>query len=94
MRAHFSGGTHGDLTPAVAALVLDGEELFEAIDRERRHRRLNRRQAAAELGVSATTWAAWSARGRIGSDAALRACVWLDADLRHFAKPRAVPRAA
>ena len=28
--------------PAVAALELDSEELFEAIDRERRHRRLNR----------------------------------------------------
>ena len=42
--------------PAVAALELDGEKLFEAIDRERRHRRLKRRQAAAELGVSATTW--------------------------------------
>ena len=27
--------------PAVAALLLDGEELFEAIDRERRHRRLS-----------------------------------------------------
>ena len=58
--------------PAVAALLLDGEELFEAIDRERRHRRLKRRQAAAELGVSATTWSTWSAGGRIGSDAVLR----------------------
>ena len=40
---------------AVAALELDHEELFEAVDRERRHRRLKRHQAAAELGVSPTT---------------------------------------
>lgn len=75
--------------PAAAALELDSEELFEAVDRERRHRRLNRAQAAAELGVSATTWSSWSAGATIGSDSALRACVWLEADLRSFAKPRA-----
>ena len=74
---------------AVAALELDHEELFEAVDRERRHRRLKRHQAAAELGVSPTTWSSWSAGAKIGSDSALRACVWLDADLRSFAKPRA-----
>jgi hypothetical protein len=75
--------------PGTAELELDSEELFEAADRERRHRRLKRHQAAAELGVSPTTWSSWSAGVRIGSDSALRACVWLDADLRSFAKPRA-----
>jgi hypothetical protein len=80
--------------PAAAALELDSEELFEAVDRERRHRRLKRHQAAAELGVSPTTWSCWSAGATIGSDAALRASVWLNRDLRDFAKPRAVTRAA
>ena len=59
--------------PAVAALLLDGEELFEAIDRERRHRRLKRRQAAAELGrLGDNLVDLEDAGGRIGSDAVLR----------------------
>ena len=33
-------------TSAAAALQLDDEELFAALDRGRRHRRLSRRQAA------------------------------------------------
>ena len=33
-------------TPAAAALQLDDEELFEALDLGRRHRRLSHRQAA------------------------------------------------
>jgi len=80
-------------TPAAAALEMDSEELFEALDRERRHRRLNRAQAAAEVGVSSTTWSYWSAGGKIGSDSALRISLWIDRDLRTFAKPRsrAVP---
>ena len=75
--------------PGTAELELDSEELFEAADRERRHRRLNRAQAAAAVGVSATTWSYWSAGGMIGSDSALRISLWIDADLRTFAKPRA-----
>jgi len=77
------------LVPGTAELELDSESLFEAADRERRHRRLTRAQAAAELGVSATTWSSWSAGATIGAGSALRASIWLNADLRRFAKPRA-----
>jgi hypothetical protein len=69
-----------------AKLRLDSEALFEAIDRERRHRRMKRKDVAAILGVAACTFTLWGGGGGIGSDAALRACVWLGRDLRDFAK--------
>jgi transcriptional regulator with XRE-family HTH domain len=80
--------------PAVAAMEFDSEEMFEALDRERRHRRLTRAQAAAELGVMAGTWSYWSRGGKIGSDSVLRGCIWLNVDLKDFAKPRAKADAA
>ncbi len=73
-----------------AELVLDSELLYEAIDRERRHRRMNRAQVAAILGVTRGRYCQWTAGGGIGADVALRASVWLGRDLRDFAKPRAI----
>jgi hypothetical protein len=71
---------------ATAELMLDAEALFEALDRKRRRLKWNRQNVAEELGVAACTVSYWGAGGRIGSDSALRACVWLDRDLRDFAK--------
>jgi transcriptional regulator with XRE-family HTH domain len=80
--------------PGTAELELDSESLFEAMDRERRHRRLTRAQACAELGISPTSWSSWSAGATIGAGSALRISLWIDRDLRDFAKPRAKARAA
>jgi hypothetical protein len=74
--------------PGTAELELDSEELFEAADRERRHRRLTRAQASAELGISPTSWSSWSSGATIGAGSALRISLWIDADLRRFARER------
>jgi hypothetical protein len=75
------------LVPDTAELELDSEELFEAMDRERRHRRLTRAQACAELGVSPASWSCWSNGATIGAGSALRISFWINRDLRDFAKP-------
>ena len=80
--------------PDTAELELDSEELFEAMDRERRHRRLTRAQACAELGISPTSWSSWSSGATIGAGSALRISFWINADLRRFAKPRSRADAA
>lgn len=70
------------------AMLLDDEELFEAVDRVRRRRGLTRAQVAAELGVSPASWSGWSSgRTPIGGDSALRISVFIDRDLRDFLKP-------
>jgi transcriptional regulator with XRE-family HTH domain len=69
-----------------AELMLDAEAMFEAIDRKRRRLKLNRKQVAEVLGVAACTINYWGSGGRIGSDAALRASVWLNRDIRDFIK--------
>ena len=71
---------------ATAELMLDAEALFEALDRKRRRLKWNRKKVAEELGVAACTVSYWGTGGRIGSDAALRACVWLDCDIKDFIK--------
>ena len=55
------------LVPGTAELELDSESLFEAMDRERRHRRLTRAQASDELGISPTSWSSWSSGATIGA---------------------------
>jgi DNA-binding transcriptional regulator YiaG len=69
-----------------AELRVDSELLFEAIDRKRRHLRMTRMQVSALLGVTTGRYTQWGLGGGIGSDAALRACVWLDRDFRNFIK--------
>ncbi len=69
--------------------ILDDDMLFEAADRERRHRRLTRAQACAELGVHQSSWCNWSRGVPIGGESALLISLWLDRDLRDFVKPQA-----
>ena len=81
--------------PGTTAPELDSESLFEAMDRERRHRHLSRAQACAELGVHPSSWSCWSnGRTPIGGESALRISLWCDRDLRDFVKPRAKADAA
>jgi hypothetical protein len=67
-----------------AELRVDSEALFEAIDKKRRHLRMPRAQVSALLGISRGRYTQWSTGGGIGSDALLRACVWLGKDVRDF----------
>ncbi len=69
-----------------AELELDSEKIFEALDRERRHRKMRRKDVAAELGVAACTVTYWGSGGKLGSDAVLRACVWLGRNITDFIK--------
>jgi transcriptional regulator with XRE-family HTH domain len=71
---------------AVATLEIDAECLFEALDRERRHRGLRRRQVTDQLGVQPSCWRYWEQGGGIAADVLLRACHWLDRDARDFTK--------
>jgi transcriptional regulator with XRE-family HTH domain len=72
------------MTPA--ELELDAEMLYEAIDRQRRRLRMRRKEVAAELGVAGCTYTLWGNGTKPGSDAVLRACVWLSREITDFAK--------
>ena len=71
---------------SIAELELDAEALYQAIDQRRRRLRLRRKEAAAELGVAGCTYTLWGNGTKPGSDAVLRACVWLSRDITDFAK--------
>lgn len=80
----------------IATLEVDGEAVYEALDRKRRHLHLLRRDVAALLGVSPPSYHYWSQGGGIAADALVRACTWLDRDPREFARdpaeqPEAIP---
>ena len=67
-------------------LELDAEALYQAIDQHRRRLRMRRKDVAAELGVAGCTYTLWGNGTKPGSDAVLRACVWLSRDITDFAK--------
>ena len=73
----------------IATLEVDGEAVYEALDRKRRRLRLLRRDVAALLGVSPPSYHYWSRGGGIAADALVRACIWLDRDPREFARDSA-----
>ncbi len=69
-----------------AEMELDSEAVFVALDQKRRQLKLRRKDVAAELGVAACTVTYWRAGGKLGSDAVLRACIWLGRDIADFIK--------
>ena len=70
----------------IATLEVDGELIYEALDRKRRHLRMRRREVAEVLGVTPSSYTYWSQGGGINAAALIRACSWLDRDARDFAK--------
>lgn len=82
---------------SLATLEVDGELVFEALDRKRRHEHISRRALAAMLGVTSPAYTYWSQGRGINADALVRACTWLDRDPRDFvrrtadAAPREIP---
>jgi hypothetical protein len=54
--------------PALATARLDSERVFEQLDRERRRRRMTRKELCAEIGVTGSSYCSWShGRGISGS---------------------------
>jgi transcriptional regulator with XRE-family HTH domain len=70
------------------AIQLDVAALYEALDRERKRREMTLGKVAGQLNVSYATVSCWrrTASG-MNADAALRIALWLDIDLRDFARP-------
>ena len=69
------------------ALELDVLGLMEAIERERQHRGLTYQQVSEQLRIGYTTLCYWRRGGTsIGGNIALRIAVWLNIDLRNYAK--------
>ena len=71
---------------ATAQLEIDLDKVVEAIDRQRRHRKLKRQDVARELGVAPCTLSSWGYGGGIGANAILRVCHWLHRDITTFAR--------
>jgi transcriptional regulator with XRE-family HTH domain len=63
---------------------LDSEALFEDLDRERRHRRLTRRQLCAQIGITGSTYCGWSRGLGISGSALARIAEWLRVDVRDY----------
>ena len=73
------------------AIQLDIPALYQALDRERQHRKMTLGEVADRLDVSYATMACWRRGGGMNADAAVRLSLWLRADLRDFARPPADP---
>ena len=72
--------------PALATARLDTEAVFEKLDRERRRRRMTRKQLCAELGVTGSSYCSWSHGLGISGSALARIASWLDLDVRDYLK--------
>ena len=68
--------------PTIARV--DTESLFEALDRERRKRRMTRKDLCAELGVTGSSYCGWSHGLGISGAAIASISCWLDVDLRDY----------
>lgn len=66
---------------AIAELTVDAEAVYEALDRQRRHRRMRRREVAAVLGVSPSAYTAWGMGGGVNAAVLIRAFAWLERDI-------------
>jgi transcriptional regulator with XRE-family HTH domain len=69
------------------AIQLDVAALYAALDAERKRRNLSLGKTAGQLDVSYATVSCWrrTASG-MNADAAVRLALWLDIDLRDYAR--------
>jgi transcriptional regulator with XRE-family HTH domain len=72
--------------PALATARLDSERVFEQLDRERRRRRMTRKELCAEIGVTGSSYCSWSRGCGISGSALARVAEWLDIDVRDYLK--------
>jgi ribosome-binding protein aMBF1 (putative translation factor) len=67
------------------APALDINRLWEAVDRQRRERRLTKRKVAAELGVHPAVLSTWQWGDKMpATDSVIRLVTRLDIDLRDY----------
>lgn len=64
---------------------VDFEAVYVALDRKRRHAGLTRAELCRLLGYTPMVFTRWGQGVRMSGTALLRACLWLDTDLRQFA---------
>jgi transcriptional regulator with XRE-family HTH domain len=72
--------------PAATIGRLDNEAVFEALDKERRRRRMTRAAVCAEIGVTGATYCSWGYGGGISGSTLARIAQWLDVDIRGFVR--------
>jgi transcriptional regulator with XRE-family HTH domain len=78
--------------PALATARLDGEEIYERLDKERRRRRMSRTAMCRELGVSLASLSQWGHGQGLSMSALARVSVWLDLDIRTLLRqPEEIP---
>ena len=75
--------------PAIAALRVDHERVFQALDRRRRQQRLRWNEIAATFAVCPPTVTGWGRGIGLNADHLARALEWLGADLTDFVTGRA-----
>ena len=74
------------------AIQLDVARLYEALDRERRRRKMLLADVADELRVNYSTMACWRRGGGMNADALVRLSLWMPRlDLRDYAVQPADP---
>lgn len=71
----------------MTAWELDVEKLATAVTTVMRYRDLSERKAAAELGFSPSTLNRLKQGGKPDADSIVTLLIWLNADVRDFAKP-------
>lgn len=82
--------------PAIAALRVDCEAVYQALDQRRRQQRLRWNQIAAFFDVAPPTVTGWGRGTGLNADHLARALAWLGKDLKDFtvisepAEPRPV----
>lgn len=70
--------------PGIRELRVDDELVYEAVDRQRRHRNLKFREVAQELGVAPATVTGWGRGVGFSADHLARALAWLGRSLSDF----------
>jgi DNA-binding transcriptional regulator YiaG len=76
------GRPEGETMAELATARLDGAEIYERLDRERRKRRMSRTAMCRELGVSLASLSQWGHGQGLSMSALARVSKWLDVDVR------------
>jgi transcriptional regulator with XRE-family HTH domain len=70
---------------------LDMSRLLDELDRKRASRHMRLADVAAVLGVHPVTISKWNRESGMNSAVALRLAIWLDIDLRDYARQDPLP---
>jgi len=70
--------------PSIAALRIDHERIYQAVDQRRRQQRLRWNEIAATFGVSSAAVTGWGLGIGLSATNLARALTWLDRPLSDF----------